>query len=187
MSNKENEPNFPPWSFAHTPESLVDESSPPQPKEPGQSPYNVDNNEPLQNAVDKFKETGDMIHIVKQELRWHLLYKRSKEGKEEIDTEENSPKDYKVSSNVYSGLKLLFFSSHYFPRFIPPSSIYSFIFCQTLVCLNRLLNYASAYFMGLYAPPNFILYFFFFFFVEIKSHCLFASKFVSVRGFSTDY
>lgn len=105
MTDTESEPNLHSWSFANTPESLADENSPSQPKDSNQCLYNVDDNEPLQNAVDKFKETGDMIHIVKQELRWHLLYKRSKEGKEDINTEENTPKHYKLREEEITKIK----------------------------------------------------------------------------------
>ncbi|XP_014781449.1 uncharacterized protein LOC106877153 [Octopus bimaculoides] len=50
----------------------------------------------LKQAVEKVNETGDMIHIIKQELKCQILYKRFQEGKNAVDTEVKPPVQYEV-------------------------------------------------------------------------------------------
>ncbi|CAI9730726.1 activating transcription factor 3 [Octopus vulgaris] len=60
---------------------------------------NVSDNEKdsqLKEAVEKVNETGDMIHIIKQELKCQILYKRFQEGKNAVDTEVKPPIQYEL-------------------------------------------------------------------------------------------
>ncbi|XP_029643111.1 cyclic AMP-dependent transcription factor ATF-3-like [Octopus sinensis] len=82
------------YPFVETPEPMKGDVCP-----ENDSYDNVSDNEKdsqLKEAVEKVNETGDMIHIIKQELKCQILYKRFQEGKNAVDTEVKPPIQYEL-------------------------------------------------------------------------------------------
>ncbi|GAB1601431.1 cyclic AMP-dependent transcription factor ATF-3-like [Argonauta hians] len=84
----------PDYPFVETPETMKSEDCPETDSYDGFSDSDKDSQ--LNQAVEKVKKTGDMIHIIKEELKCQILYKRFQQGKNEVDTEVKPPIQYEL-------------------------------------------------------------------------------------------